>query len=207
MADLVERIGTLEQVGDLYLKSYKPGEIARKLNISAAQAKHYINQYQSLVQQKVQNDPDFMDRVADNTIEALERLDKIVVEAWETYETAKDNEMVNQQINLLKVAATLEQQRANLLQLMGAKMDGGMMAKMQRAEKVNSIVSHIIKDSISQCEKCKLEAMPRLAEAFRLMNEAEEVVDFEDVEEVEVIEDEVEEHDHAAMMSEVIAHD
>lgn len=206
MADLVERINTLEQVGDLHLKSYKPGEIARKLGISTQQAKHYVNQYISLVQNKVQNDPDFMDRVADNTIEALERLDKIVVEAWETYETAKDNEMVNQQINLLKVAAQLEQQRANLLQLMGAKMDGGMMAKMQRAEKVNSIVSHIIKDSVSQCERCKLEIMPRLAEAFRLMNEAEEVVDFEDVEEV-IEEEEVEEHDHSAMMADVIAHD
>jgi len=209
----LERIETLEKVGDLHLKSYKPSEIARQLGISPAQAKHYIAQYQELIRKKVNSDPDFLERVAENTGEALLRLDQLVKEAWETYETAKDNDMINQQINLLKVAGAFEQQRANLLQLMGAKMDSGMMARMSKAETVNGIVTRIIKDVVSDCDHCKVEVMPRLAEAFAIMNAQEEAVemqpidDDEDIIDAEVVEEVEEEVDMALMMGDVVAHD
>jgi hypothetical protein len=205
---VVAKIETLEQVGQLHLKSYKPAEIARQLNITTREAKYYVEQYQELVRKRVEQDPEFLDRVGEHTLEALERLDNLVKEAWETYDTAKNNDMMNQQINLLKVASTLEQQRANLLQLMGAKMDGGMMARMQRAERVNDIVSRIIKDTASQCEICKPLIMPRLAEAFALMNRAEEAADMQpvddDIEEAVIVEEEV---DNSAMMDDVISYE
>jgi predicted transcriptional regulator len=211
----IERLELIEQVGDLHLKSYKPSEIARNLGISPAQAKHYIAQYQELLRRRVNEDPDFLDRVADNTFEALERLDGLVKEAWETYETAKNNDLINQQINLLKVAGAFEQQRANLLQLMGAKMDSGMTARMQRAEQVNSIVARIIKEVVSDCDHCKVEVMPRLAEAFAKMNQETEAVDLSRIEDSDVIDAEVieeeeveeDEHDMKGMMGDIVAYD
>lgn len=208
MSNLPEKIDMLEKVGELHLRSYKPTEIAQRLGISPAQAKSYIADYQSLVQRRVENDPDFLDRVAENTFEAIERLNELVREAWETYETAKDNDMINQQINLLKVFGDFEEKRSKLLQLMGAKTDSGMMARMQRAEKVNEIVSRVIKEIVGDCPKCRAEVMPRLAEAFELMNRSEEAVDMREhgpsFIDAEVIEEEDDDHDHDAMIADII---
>lgn len=190
---MLEKIDNLEKVSELYLKGYKPAEIGRALTLSPAAVKGYIAEYKVYINRRVDEDPAFLDRLQENTIEALERLDNLIHEAWETYETCKTADMVNQQINLIKVAGELEDKRAKLLQLMGAKADSGMMARMNKAEQVNGIVSRIIKDVVSDCPHCKLEVMPRLAEAFALMNKPEEAVDMEpmddDIEEAEIVEE------------------
>lgn len=214
MSNLPDKIEMVEKVGELHLKSYKPAEIARRLGISPAQAKAYVEDYKVLIQRKVEQDPEFMERIGENTIEALERMDSIVAEAWATYETAKDNDMINQQINLLKVCGDLEDKRAKLLQLMGAKVDSGMMARMQRAERVNEIVSRIIKDVVIDCPRCKVEVMTRLAEAFDLMNQAEQAVELRELApEAEVVDVESEEsgewseEDQAGMLADVFDSD
>jgi hypothetical protein len=204
MTSLPQKLDDLERVADLHLKSYKPIEIARKLDMSPAQVKKHINDYGELMSRRAESDPNFLERVQENTIEALQRMDNIVMEAWETYETAKDNDMINQQINLLKVAGDLEDKRAKLLQLMGAKLDNGMLARMNKAERVNEIVSRVIKDIVSECDHCKIEVMPRLAEAFSLMDKPDEIIDMEPV--VEEKEEE-REYDHEGMMSDILAPD
>lgn len=190
---LLDKIDHLEKVSELYLKGYKPSQIARALDISPAMAKNYVEQYKEAITNRVMEDPDFLDRIQDNTLEALEQIDLLIKEAWETYENAKELEMMNQQINLLKVAGDLTDKRNKLLQLVGAKIDSGMTARMQKAEQVNFVVSSIIKDIISQCPNCRNEAQVRLAEAFRDMNRPEEAVELHrvgDAEDAIVIEEE-----------------
>lgn len=176
-SSLPAKIDMLEKVSELYLKSQKPTEIARNLGISRAQVDSYIRDYKALIQRQVATDPDFLERISDNTLESLHRFDQIIDETWKTYERAKEEELISMQTNLLKVSADLETKRANLLQLMGARMDGGSMARMQKAEKVNSIVSDILKEVVSGCPRCKTEVMPRLAEAFKMMDRGEDFVD------------------------------
>lgn len=208
MDNVVEKLDIIEQVGDLRNKGWKPAEIGRHLDLSPKATKHYLEQHQEMLRRRVEQDPEFLDRIADNTIEALDRLDNLIKEAWEAYDTAKAEGMINQQINLLKVAGGFEAQRANLLQLMGAKMDSGMTARMQKAEQVNSIVAGVIKDVVSKCDRCKLEAQIRLAEAFAMMNKHEEAAELrpsnEGEEFVDVEEVEEDSHDHEAMMRDVI---
>lgn len=206
----VEKLDIIEKVSELRLKGYKPAEIARSLNISPAQTRHYINQYETFLQKRVNEDPDYLNRVAEHTFEALERLDNLIKEAWETYDTCRNNDMITQQINLIKVAGGLEAQRANLLQLMGGKMDSGMSSRVIRAEQVNEIVSNIIREVIADCDVCRLEAQPLLAEAFAKMDrqgEAAEmtpVEDEEDIVDAEVIEDE--EVETTEMMADVVSY-
>lgn len=210
MSGLLAKIDTFEKVSELYLKGYKNAQIARSLDISPAQAKHYVDQYKEAIATRVMEDPDFLDRIQDNTLEALEQIDLLIKESWETYENAKELEMMNQQINLLKVAGDLTDKRNKLLQLVGAKIDSGMTARMQKAEQVNFVVSSIIKDIISGCDRCRNEAQVRLAEAFRDMNRPDEAVEMhkvEDIEEAEVIEDEEEwtEDQHEDMMADILS--
>lgn len=190
---LLDKIDHLEKVSELYLKGYKPSQIARALDISPAMAKSYVEQYKEAITNRVMEDPDFLDRIQDNTLEALEQIDLLIKEAWETYENAKELEMMNQQINLLKVAGDLTDKRNKLLQLVGAKLDSGMTARMQKAEQVNFVVSSIIKDIISQCPNCRGQAQVRLAEAFRDMNRPEDAVELHrvgDAEDAIIIEEE-----------------
>lgn len=215
MSELPAKLDTLEKVGELYLKSYKPAEIARRLNISPAQAKSYIEDYKAVVDKKFQNDPEFLDRIGENTILAIERMEAIVAETWATYETAKNNDMINQQINLLKLSATHEQQLSNLLQLAGAKVDSGVMARMQKAERVNEIVTRVIKEVVGDCPRCRVEVMPRLAEAFDLMNKQAEAVELRELSpeseiiDAEVIEEdgEMTEEEQKAMMADILSDD
>lgn len=210
MANLPAQIDDMERVADLHLKGYKPAEIGRALQLSTVQVKRYIDSYQQYISNRIDEDPEFMDRLQENTLAALDKFDMLIREAWETYETAKGADMLTQQLNGIKIIKELEIERAKLLQLMGAKVDSGMLARMNKAEKVNEIVSRVIKEQISQCPKCKLEIMPRLAEAFDLMNKSEEIIDIvpmeDDIEEAD-IEEEDGEDVHQNMMSDVLSID
>lgn len=211
MPNLPAQIDDMERVADLHLKGYKPAEIGRTLQLSTVQVKRYISSYQEYIANRVESDPEFMDRLQENTLEALDKFDMLIREAWETYETAKNADMLNQQLNGIKILKELEMERAKLLQLMGAKVDSGMLARMNKAERVNEIVSRIIKDVVSNCPKCKVEVMPRLAEAFEMMNKPEEAVDIRNeedfIDEAEIIEEEDgDDHEaHINMLADVIS--
>jgi predicted transcriptional regulator len=209
MANLPERIETLEKVGELHLKGYRPSEIAREVGLSPAQTKHYIEQYKEVVRKRVEQDPDFLDRIQEHTVEALDHMDMLIKETWATYESAKTEDMINQQINLLKVAGDLAEKRAKLLQLMGAKVDSGMNSRMQKAEQVNDLVARVIKDVVSHCDDCRVRAQVMLAEAFSMMGNEEEAADMEPVEkDNEVIDVEVEEEfDTDSMLADIVRDD
>jgi hypothetical protein len=174
MSSFVEKFQTLERVGELLGKGYRFTEIARELNITPAHAKKLADDYTSLVREQVSNDPDFLERLAENTAMMFEQMDLIKKEAWKTYDDAKNFGAQNMQLQALKIAMDVAERQAKLLQLMGAKVDSGSTARLQKAERVNEIVSGIIKDVISGCPRCKREAHAKLAEAFALMDRAEE---------------------------------
>ena len=54
-------------------------------------------------------------------------------------------------------------------------------SRMQKAESVNQILSEVLRDVVSDCERCRDMARIKLAEAFSLMEntEGEEVDDIE----------------------------
>lgn len=210
MGNLPAQIDDMERVADLHLKGYKPAEIGRALQLSTVQVKRYISSYQEYIATRVEADPEFMDRLQENTLEALDKFDMLIREAWETYETAKNADMLNQQLNGIKILKELEMERAKLLQLMGAKVDSGMLARMNKAERVNEIVSRIIKEIVANCPKCKVEVMPRLAEAFEMMNKPEEAVDIRNeadfIDEAEIIEEDGEDHEsHLNLLADVFS--
>lgn len=183
MSTSVERLQLIEQASTLYLKRYNYTEIARELSITPAYAKVLVDDYRELVRARAQSDPDVLERLVENTLEMIDQLDLIAKEVWETYQKAKDFELISQQNATLKNAMDITEKRAKLLQLMGAKTDSGSTARLQKAERVNEIVSGVIKDIVSDCPRCKSEAQIRLAEAFRMMDSDEGVVEMEAVEE------------------------
>jgi len=191
---IFDKAKKVEEVGLLHLKGYSNSDIGELQGISQPTVRDYIFQYKNHLEVLAENDPYFLEKVQLNTIKALAEFDEISKEAWETVEIATREGMVSARNQALKLCLDIATKKAQLHQLMGtAKTDGEYIARMQKAETVNQIISKVIKDVIADCESCKGRARPMLREAFSMMEgdsfaTAEDAGDHLDFEEGEVVE-------------------
>jgi len=183
---LSDELRLVEEAGTLSIKGYNYSNIAELLEISPYKAKQYVKEYFRIVRDQADEDPYFLERVQQNTLRFLNELDEISKEAWETVNVATDNGMVTARTQALKLALEVTVKKAQLHQLMGGtKSDSEYIARMQKAESVNQILSSVLRDVISDCERCRDMARIKLAEAFSLMDSA----DSEPVDEAELADD------------------
>lgn len=187
--ELIEEYNDTEQAGLLKLKGYNYTEIAQEMGITPKKAKAYVQKYMELIRFQATSDPDFLDRVEENTILFLKQFDELSKEAWETVKISTDQGSLSSRINSLKLAGEFLSQKGKLLQLMGGKVDSSYIARMARAESVNLILASIIKEIISTCDVCRPEAHRRLQEAFAAMGSVEDALEPEPIY-AEVVEDE-----------------
>jgi predicted transcriptional regulator len=173
---IFEKAEKVEQVGLLYLKGYRPSEIADLENISRATVNSYIDQYKSWINKKVDDDPYFLERVQHNTLKALNEVDEISKEAWETVEIATREGMVSARTQAIKLCLDIATKKAQLNQLLGGnnRADAEYIARMQRAETVNQLVSGAVRDVVAHCESCSEKLRPILREVFAMMSEEQQ---------------------------------
>ena len=191
---IYDKANKVEQVGLLSLKGYPVADIAELEHISPNTVRDYVAQYKSFLEDRAEDDPYFLEKVQFNTIKALDEFDEISKESWETVEIATREGMVSGRNQALKLCLDVATKKAQLHQLMGGtKTDGEYIARMQKAETVNQMISKVIKDVVADCEVCKPKARLALQEAFSIMNsedfdpnkESGEDVDIEDAEIIE----------------------
>jgi hypothetical protein len=168
---LVEKIKDVEQVGLLHVKGYSMREISSLMTLPINDIKDYIDEYKLILNQTIQEDPFFLEKVQFNTIKALTEFDELSKEAWETINIATDNGMVAARIQAIKLAGDLATKKAQLHKLMGGNQtDGEYIARMQKAENVNQILSKILRDVISKHPSIAEEVRKELEIAFEIMN-------------------------------------
>lgn len=185
--NIFDKAKKVEQVGLLHLKGYSNSDIAELESISPQTVREYVSQYKIYLENTAEDDPYFLEKVQYNTVKALAEFDEISKEAWETVEIATREGMVSGRNQALKLCLDIATKKAQLHQLMGGtKTDGEYIARMQKAETVNQIISKVIRDVIANCDDCKTKATPMLREAFSMMD-SESADDTEDI--VEVYED------------------
>ncbi len=178
----LEDLADVEEIGLLRLRGYNYVEIGKLKGIDPKNAKKKALEYQELLQYQAANDPDFMDRVQEHTIQFLKQYDDLSKEAWESVEIATTEGLIGARINAIKLAGEFLNQKGKLLQLMGASVDSSYIARMNRAESVNNMLSHVLKETVVDCPNCRDLVRMKLAEAFSLMGNIEEAVDAIDVE-------------------------
>lgn len=186
---IVEELHDIEQAGLLSLKGYSYVDIGSELGITPVKAKSLTEKYRDIVRHQAATDPDFMDRVQENTIMFLRQFEDLSKEVWETVKIATDSGSIAGRTNALKLVLDVKKQHAVLLQLMGGKTDASYMARMAKAENVNTILAFILKDIVSHCDNCRPEASKRLAEAFAVMGNTEDALDAEPYEYAEIIDE------------------
>lgn len=179
---ILRQLSLVEQAGTYATKGYSYRDISEILGVTHFEAKNLVNEYYKIVAEQAAENPYFLEQIQFNTIKALKELDEISKEAWETVNLATDNEMITARTQALKLALEVSTKKAQLHNLLngGAKdqAGGGDMARVQKIESVNQILSSVLKDVISECSRCKDLARVKLAEAFSLMDD-DNVVDGE----------------------------
>lgn len=191
-----DKMNMIQEAGKLSLKGYSNKDISEVLNITAKTAKSYVDEYIAILKKIGEDNPYFLEEIQFNTIKSLEEMNEISKEAWETVEIATNEGMVTARIQALKLALDVGVKKANLHQLMGGtNSDGDYIARMQKAESVNILLSKVIRDVVAECEVCRTKSRDMLREAFAMMeqegtgfdsaDEAAEHLDFEDAEVVD----------------------
>lgn len=180
---ILDQLKDIEDAGVLHVKGYSYHEIASLLSINTNKAKEYIEQYKLIIQRQADDDPYFLEKIQFNTIKALQEFDQISKEAWETVSIATDHGMIAARIQALKLASDIASKKAQLHKLIGAatSTDNDYIARMQKAENVNQILSKILRDVISKHPLIAEEVRRELAIALDIM-------DKDDIQEAEVIE-------------------
>jgi hypothetical protein len=146
-------------------------EISTLMSIPVNEIKEYIEEYKLILNQTIEEDPFFLEKVQFNTIKALTEFDELSKEAWETITIATDNGMVAARIQAIKLAGDLATKKAQLHKLMGGNQtDGEYIARMQKAENVNQILSKILRDVISKYPDIANEVRKELEIAFEIMS-------------------------------------
>jgi predicted transcriptional regulator len=181
---LIDKIKDVEQVGLLHVKGYRNSEIAALMGLKVNEVKEYVEEYKVILNKTVAEDPYFLEKVQFNTIKALQEFDQLSKEAWETITIATDNGMVAARIQAIKLAGEIAQRKAQLHKLLGGNQaDGEYIARMQKAENVNQILSKILKDVIAKHPKIAEEVRRELEIAFEIMSGGK--VDFSESDDVD----------------------
>jgi hypothetical protein len=193
---ILSKLKDIEDAGIMYIKGYSYTEIGSLIGIGTNKAKEYVNEYKGLMQKQADDDPYFLEKIQFNTIKALQEFDQLSKEAWETVNIATDHGMVAVRIQALKLASDIAGKKAQLHKLIGGtnSTDGDYIARMQKAENVNQILSKILRDVIAKHPSIAEEVRRELEVAFEIMNGTAESVSnpetyssdkYEDVEVVE----------------------
>jgi len=169
---ILSKLKDIEDAGILFIKGYSYTEIGSLIGIGTNKAKDYVNEYKSLMQKQADDDPYFLEKIQFNTIKALQEFDQLSKEAWETVNIATDHGMVAVRIQALKLASDIAGKKAQLHKLIGGtnSTDGDYIARMQKAENVNQILSKILRDVIAKHPSIAEEVRRELEVAFEIMN-------------------------------------
>lgn len=169
---LIDILKDVEEVGLLYVKGYNIHEIASLMSSTPDKIKEQINEYKKILNRQAEEDPYFLEKIQFNTIKALNEFDQLSKEAWETVNIATNHGMVPARIQAIKLAGEIATKKAQLHKLLGTtQSDGQFIARMQKAENVNQILSRILRDVISKHPKIAEEVRKELQIAFDIMNE------------------------------------
>jgi len=146
------------------LKLQPSYQIAKELSLDVTDVIDVIAEYRILLDKKVQDNPDLLDRKLAHIMATLDELDLVKKEAWTVYEaTPLDN--TNSKSKLLKLITDVEVQRSNVLQLLGSDKDA--ITRLQLAQSTQNQFINIVKSVVSGCPKC-LDGLKRALQSGRM---------------------------------------
>ncbi len=167
-----DKLQEIDECGRMYLKGYNFKEISDLKGIDPRTAKNYVEEYNANLEKMAKDDPYFLDKIQLNTLRALGELNEVSKEAWESVELATRDGMISARIQAIRLGLDTAKAKAQIHQLLGGAgaSDGELIARMQRQESVNTILSRVISEVVADCDSCRNLARSKLKEAFAILD-------------------------------------
>lgn len=170
MANELEKAEIVQEVAELYLQGHSAAAIARMKGLSPGTVKNYVSEWERYIKEKAVTNPEMLDKVLENSIRFIESFNMMLSNAWEVHNEAKDAGAHATRLSALKIIQEITAQQARLHQLLGPRVDTNYLEKAKRAERVNELLSEILRGVVAECDRCYPLAWERLGEAFSIMD-------------------------------------
>lgn len=133
-------------------------DVRDAIEVSRATVARYRDEYEEVLSQQADANPDLLNRVVDNTIRTLNELDEVRAEAWAQYEEAY-HPAVKQ--GYLKTVLQAQKQRAELFGLFGVKAE--YLAHVNMVKNVQDRLLEFMRDHLCDEDREKLEEFMAIA--------------------------------------------
>lgn len=163
----IEKVEEINKVASMHRKGYSNAEISKQLNLPVAKVKADLDEWSKYIEEKAASDPEILDRFLENTLAFEEELNDITKEIWEVIKKADEADVISTKIQALRLAKDLTDMKARLFQLLSPRVDSGYIERSKRIERVNSMLSEIIRETISDCDRCSELAWRKLEDVYR----------------------------------------
>lgn len=158
--ELTSSFDQMNLVVEELLKGKNPGQIAKQLGITRAQALEHIDTWRELVS----GDSRIRERAKEALAGADQHYSMIIEKAWETVDQADANQQYNTKSSTLKMIADVEQKRIDMLQKAGLLENNELSSQLLETERKQEILIGILKEVTSDCDHCKVEVSRRLTQ-------------------------------------------
>jgi transposase-like protein len=137
-----------DKARELFIKGYTNAEVAREVGVHPDTVTRYRREYEQSVRDAANNNPTLLRDVVQNTVQALEHLDRVRAEAWKRYESAETGQV---KATFLNTVLKAEGERAKILGLMGVK--GDTLAFVQRIKAQQEQLTEHMRENL--CDECR----------------------------------------------------
>lgn len=137
-----------DKARELFIKGYTNAEVAREIGVHPDTVTRYRREYDQSVKDAAISNPTLLRDVVQNTIQALEHLDRVRAEAWQQYEAAETKQV---KATFLNTVLKAESERAKILGLMGVK--GDTLAFVQRVKDQSDALRNYMQEHL--CDECR----------------------------------------------------
>lgn len=162
-----EKAELMSQIIRSYMQGRPKATIAKELGVSQHTVELTIEQWDNYIRDKAAQESDILDRFLENLFKFDEEIKMIADETWRVVNEAQEHGAMGTKVHALRLAKDLTEARARLFQLMSPRIEAGYMERTRRIEKVNALLSEIIRNTISGCPRCSSLAWSQLEEAWR----------------------------------------
>lgn len=175
MANELEKAELIQEVAQLSLQGHSAADIARQKGISAGTVRKYLQDWEDYIKTKAVENPEMFDKVLENSLRFIENYDLMLKNAWEVHDESRDAGVPATRLSALKIIQEITAQKARFFQLLGPRQETNYLEKAKRAERVNELLSNILREVVSDCDRCMPLAWDMLREAFTMMERPLEV--------------------------------
>lgn len=163
----LEKAEFISNVVRAHLQGKPKVVIAKELDVSLGVVDAAISEWEDYIRDKAEQDSDILDRFLENIFKFDEEIRMISEETWRVVNEAQEYGAMGTKVQALRLAKDLMETKARLFQLMSPRIESGYIERTRKVEKVNAILSEIIRSTISGCKRCSDLAWARLEEAWK----------------------------------------